>query len=101
MNKGYNTSEPILLAPTQEEEISFADLIIFVAKHKRTIIGFPIIATAISFGITLLMPNIYMATTKILPPQQAQSNTAALMSQLGGVAAAAGGTLGIKNPADL
>ena len=48
-----------------------------------------------------MLPNIYTATTKILPPQQAQSGAASMLAQLGGLAGAAGGLAGIKNPSDL
>jgi uncharacterized protein involved in exopolysaccharide biosynthesis len=50
--------------------------------------------------ISLALPNIYKATTKLLPPQQ-QSGTAALLSQLGGFSGMAAGVAGIKNPNDL
>lgn len=56
-----------------------------------------VFATALSFAL----PNIYKATTKLLPPQQAQSGTAALLSQLGGAAGLAAGMAGLKNPSDL
>ena len=51
--------------------------------------------------ISLLLPNIYTGTTKILPPQQSQSTAAAMLNQLGGLAGIAGPSLGIKNPNDL
>ena len=47
------------------------------------------------------MPNIYIATARILPPQQGQSSSMAMLGQLGSLAGAAGGALGIKNPNDL
>jgi uncharacterized protein involved in exopolysaccharide biosynthesis len=49
------------------------------------------------------MPNIYAATTKILPPQQAQSTTTALLAQFGALMGAAGtpGPLAFRNPNDL
>jgi tyrosine-protein kinase Etk/Wzc len=50
----------------------------------------------------LLQPNIYTATTRILPPQQTGSASTAILSQLGGVfGGLAGGALGIKNPVDI
>jgi len=57
---------------------------------------------AVGFAVALLLPNIYIATVVLLPPQQGGSAGAAMMAQLGamgGMAAAAGG-LGIKNPND-
>ena len=49
---------------------------------------------------SLLMPNWYTATTKILPPQQSQSSAAAMLGQLGALSGGAGQALGIKNPND-
>jgi len=88
-----------------EDEISLLDLLIVLAKHKKLILGVPFGAAVVAAGISLLMPNIYTGTTKILPPQQNQSAAAAMLSQLGGqlggLGGLAGGALGIKNPNDL
>ncbi len=84
-----------------EDEISLLDLLIVLAKHKKMILGMTIAAAIISMAYALNLPNIYTGTTKVLPPQQSQSSASALLSQLGGLAGAAGGSLGIKNPNDL
>jgi len=89
----------------EEDEISLLDLAIVLAKHKKLILGLPLVAAIIAVIVTLLMPNIYTGTTKILPPQQNQSAAVAMVGQLsgqlGGLGALAGGALGIKNPNDL
>jgi len=84
-----------------DEEISLLDLLIVLAKHKKLILGLPFLAAVIAAGITLLMPNWYTATTKILPPQQGQSNAAAVLGQLGALTGGAGAALGVKNPNDM
>jgi len=84
-----------------DEEISLLDLLIVLAKHKWQILGFPFAAAVIAAIYSLLLPNIYTATTKILPPQQSQSTAAAMLGQLGALTGVAGGALGIKNPNDL
>jgi len=90
------------LTPCQaEDEISLLDLLIVLAKHKIMIMGVTIAAALISIAYALNLPNIYTGTTKVLSPQQSQSSASALLSQLGGLAGAAGGSLGIKNPNDL
>ena len=86
---------------SQDDEISLLDILIVLAKHKKLILGLPFLAALITAGITLLMPNWYTATTKILPPQQSQSSAAAMLGQLGALAGVAGGSLGIKNPNDV
>ena len=85
----------------QEDEINLLDLLIVLAKHKAKIIGATFAAALLAIGISLLMPNIYTGTTKILPPQQSQSSAGALLNQLGGLAGLAGSSMGIKNPNDL
>ncbi len=50
-----------------DDEISLLDILIVLAKHKKLILGIPFLAGLIALGITFLMPNIYTATTKILP----------------------------------
>jgi len=81
-----------------DSETGFIDLLIVLAKHKKFIIGFPLIVAIATAGMSLVLPDIYRASSKLLPPQQAQSGAAALLSQLGG---AATGLAGIKNPNDL
>lgn len=81
-----------------EDEISLIDLLIVLAKHKLAIIGFPFLLALCAAGYSLLIPNIYKASTTILPPQQSQSGAAAMLAQLGGAAAS---LAGVKAPNDL
>ncbi|MFY9327264.1 MAG: Wzz/FepE/Etk N-terminal domain-containing protein [Georgfuchsia sp.] len=84
-----------------EEEISLLDLAIVLAKHKKMVLGFPFAVAVLAVVISLLLPNVYTATTRILPPQQEQSAASAMIAQLGSIAGLAGSAAGIKNPADL
>lgn len=84
-----------------ENELTFFDVLIALAKHKKKIIFLPILAGVIAAGLSFLMPNFYKASATLLPPQQAQGGAAALLAQFGGVASAAGLGAGIKNPSDL
>src|SRR5260370_30321110 len=87
-----------------EDEVSLLDLLIVLAKHKRIVLGVPFIVAIGAAIFSLLMPNIYTGTTRILPPQQSASAASALLNQLGGAfggIGAAGGALGIRNPNDL
>ena len=78
-----------------EEEISLLDLAIVLAKHKKMVLGFPLVVAILAVIYALLLPSIYTATTKILPPQQGQSAASAMMAQLGSIAGLAGGAAGI------
>ena len=98
-------------APAEEsasagDEISLLDLLIVLAKHKRVVLGVPLVAAIAAATISFLLPNTYTGTTKILPPQQSASTASALLNQLGGglggiIGAAGGSALGIRNPNDL
>jgi tyrosine-protein kinase Etk/Wzc len=59
-----------------------------------------IAAALVAAVVSMLLPPSYKSTVKLLPPQQAQSSTSMLLSQLGGLAGAAGVT-GLKNPGDV
>src|SRR6267143_5759823 len=100
-------------APAEEnasagDEVSLLDLLIVLAKHKRLVLGLPLVAVVVAAIISFLLPNVYTGTTKILPPQQSASAASALLNQvggalggLGGLGGLAGGALGVKNPNDL
>lgn len=85
----------------EEDEINLIDLLIVLAKHKKMILSVTLAAALLAVGVSLLLPNIYTGTAKILPPQQNQSSASAMLGQLGGLAGLAGGAIGIKNPADM
>jgi len=85
----------------ENDEISLLDIAIVLAKHKKLILGLPLLAAIVTAGITLLMPNWYTATAKLLPPQQGQSNAVAILGQLGAISGGAGQALGLKNPSDI
>jgi tyrosine-protein kinase Etk/Wzc len=83
------------------DEISLLDLLIVLAERKRVILWVTAVFAIVAIIISLLLPPRYTATVMLLPPQQSSSMGAALASQLGGMAALAGGSLGIKNPNDM
>lgn len=99
MNTRNNEND---LLEVEEDGISIIDLLIPIAKHKKIVIATPIVFGIVAVGISLLLPNYYKASTRLLPPSQSQSTASAMLSQLGGLAGAAGGAaLGLKNPNDL
>jgi uncharacterized protein involved in exopolysaccharide biosynthesis len=99
-------NETLMTARQADNEMSnnrtgLVGLMIVLAKRKRMIVSV-MAGTAITATVIMtLLPNIYESTTKIMPPQQPQSGTAALLSQLGGAAGLAAGMTGLKNPAEL
>lgn len=89
------------IAPSQGDEINLLDFLIALVKHKRLIFSITTGAAVMTAIISLIMPPIYRAETKILPPQQQSSMASQMLNQLGAIAGFAGGSLGIKNPNDM
>jgi uncharacterized protein involved in exopolysaccharide biosynthesis len=87
--------------PKVSEEASLVESLIVVAKNKRMIAGVTAAAGLAALLVSFVIPNVYLATARLLPPQQAQSSAAALLSQIGGIAGAAAGAAGVKSPNDL
>lgn len=95
------TNEEQLSDKSDDVRFGVMDFMIVLAKRKKLILFFPISIAIISAAISFVIPEVYKSTARLLPPQQAQSGTAALLSQLGGVAGIAAGAAGIKSPNDL
>lgn len=101
---GSSAARPTAGRHTEDDEISLLDLLIVLAERKHIILSITAVFALLAIIISLILPNSYTATVTLLPPQQNSSIGAALTSQLGGlggVAALAGGSLGLKNPNDM
>ena len=88
----------------EDQEISLLDLLIVLASRKQLVFRFTVFFAILAVVISLLLPKRYTAIVTLLPPQQNSSMSAALASQigsLGGMAALAGGSLGLKSPNDI
>lgn len=80
-------------------ETPLLDWILYIARHWRLLIGATLVAAVIGLGATYLVRPIYTARASALPPQPTSSAINPL-SSLGGLSGLAGGTLGVRNPAD-
>jgi uncharacterized protein involved in exopolysaccharide biosynthesis len=87
-------------ATPDDDEISLLDVALVLAENWRTLVFVPLGAGLLALGICFLIPPTYTAVTRVLPPVQQQSTSAALAAQLGSLAGLAGPAAGIKNPAD-
>lgn len=107
-------SQPKLQGPAErissnpryvEERISLLDVLILLAERKGIILLITVAITVMAALVSFLLPKRYTATVTILPPAQNNSLAAAFSSQLsgslGGMAALAGSSLGLKNPNDM
>lgn len=83
-----------------DEEITALDLLAIIARKKFYIIGIPLVAGIIVGALSFLLPNIYSGTASVLPPQQSQSGSSAILGQLSALGGMSGSSL-LKNPSDL
>lgn len=84
-------------------ESSLLDLAVVLAEQKTTIFSVTAIFAVLSVALALLLPKQYTASVTLLPPKESPSLSSALSSQLGslgGMAALAGGSLGLKSSND-
>jgi uncharacterized protein involved in exopolysaccharide biosynthesis len=86
-----------------EREVSLLDIGIILAEQKRMVLILTGTFALSAIIVSLLLSVSFTATTTVLPPQEGGSMAGALASQLGslgGVAALAGGGLGLHNSND-
>lgn len=95
-----NSSKP---EPTAQgsDTIDLLEYLEVLVKQKRLVLRSTLAAFVLSLAVSLLLPKVYSATTKILPPQQDQGLMGMMMGQMGGMASLAGDLLGKGSPADL
>ena len=93
-----------------ENEISLLDLLIVLLERKRFILRFVLVAVILAAAVAFLLPVRYEAKVTLLPPAQNSSLSSMLLGQSGGagslaplgsLASLAGGSLSLKNPADM
>jgi len=86
------------------DEISLLEILVVLLRHKRLVFVFPFVSAVVAAIVALVLPNVYTATARVLPPQQGASPLAAAflgdISGLGG-SSLVGQALGLKNPSDL
>lgn len=87
--------------PRKEDEIHLLDLLSALGRQRKLIYILPVITTALAVVAAFLISPKYVSTAVIMPPQQQSSGVSAVLGQLGGLASAAGGIGGLKNPNDL
>lgn len=78
--------------PEDEDEISLVDLAATLWRRKFLIIGVTFVAAVLSVVYALMQPNIYTASSTMLPIS-GTSSTASLMAQYAGLASLAGVSL--------
>ena len=85
---------------SKPREVDFLDLLLVLAKGKKTILLMTLGVAVLAGIVSLLLPKMYTATTTILPPEESQSSLSSMLGQFG-LTGLAGKDLGIKDPSDL
>ncbi|HEY1808131.1 MAG TPA: GNVR domain-containing protein [Acidobacteriaceae bacterium] len=89
---------------SKDDEMTLLDLLIMLAERKRLILYYTAAFAVVSLLISLIWPKSYTATAILMPPRQGSSLSSMLTAELGnlgGMAALAGGSLGLKNSNDM
>jgi uncharacterized protein involved in exopolysaccharide biosynthesis len=84
------------------DEINLVDLFTVLFKRKKMIFLIVFLAIVLSVTISLLLPKMYTATARILPPQESKTGLSGLLSQAGGMLGdLAGGLISGKSGPEL
>jgi len=104
----FSAHETSAAAPEQAgrgDEGSVLDLLILLAKHKRVVLGLPLAVAVVALVVSLLLPKVYTARARIMPPQQNESSASAILGALNGGMGLGAGPIGsilnLKNPSEL
>lgn len=81
--------------------ITLLDLLTFLGREKKTLIGITLLGTAIALAIALLLPRYFVARAVLLPPQQQQSAATGALAQLGALAGVANMSGSVKSPDEM
>ncbi len=92
--------EPEMAPPGNE--IDLAKLFAALWRRRRLIFAITSVFAAVAVVVSLRLPNLCKAETRILPPQDKGGNLAAqLLGQAGGLMELAGGVPGVKSQGEL
>ncbi len=92
--------EKNILAEVEDDEISLIDLLVIIFKRKNLILGFTFSIALCTAVISLMLPEIYKGSAKIVPSTASASKTSAILSQLGGLAAGMIGGVSLQESSD-
>src|ERR1039458_3537205 len=90
--------QPAIERPREVDAIA---LLLVLSSNKMRILKITLAVALLALIVSMLLPNMYTATTTILPPQQKQSALNSMLGQIGAIAGLSGGDLGLRNPDDV
>ncbi len=77
-----------------DDEVNLLEFLLIIIKYKKLIFLTCFVTFIVTCGLTLLMPNIYTSTTRILPSQDSQGSFSSMLGGMSGLAALAGISVG-------
>ncbi len=92
------SNPPAIKGPAEADAIA---VLLVLAKNKMRILKITLAAALVALIVAALLPQMYTATTTILPPQQNQSSLTSMLGQLGAITGLGSADLELKNPGDL
>lgn len=78
----------------EEDAINLIDLLLAFARHKGKIVVIPFLVGCVVAAYSLMVPEVYTASTTLIPRDHKQSAAMSMLGQLGPLASMAGGALG-------
>jgi tyrosine-protein kinase Etk/Wzc len=85
-----------------EDEINLVDLLMVLFERKKMIFSIVFFAIVLSVSVSLVLPKMYTATARVLPPQESKSALTGILSQAGGLLSnLASGFIGGKSGPEL
>jgi uncharacterized protein involved in exopolysaccharide biosynthesis len=76
---------------TEEGTIHLLPFLLVLVRRRKMILAISLSTFLLTIGVTLLVPNVYMTTARLIPPQEDEFNfTGALGRRIGNLAALAG-----------
>ena len=95
---GTEQKQPV----STELDVSLLDIFALLYRKRRFLLSVTAAFTLIAFIVACVWPSTYTATTSLLPPQQNNSFSSTLLSQLGSLGSLGGSAGGaLKSPTDL
>ncbi len=73
-----------------DDEINLLELLLVIVQHKKMIFLTCVITFIVACGLTLLMPNVYTSTARILPSEEDSGGLSSMLGSVGGLASLAG-----------
>lgn len=77
-----------------EDRINLLNYLVIFARHRRLILLLPLVVGVLTCGLVLMLPDIYLSTARVVPPQDKSSDLNSALNAAGGLTALVAGVPG-------